>query len=118
MANVAGVVENMGHGLNEANIDYRRVSYVGMVANNDTITSVFTELVGHDWMPVLAVGGVYSAGAGGSTVRGQRALTPKAFTITSYDESTGTLVITNTSGGNAVNPAVAIMLVAAGNTPS
>lgn len=107
MADFAGVLQAVNHGLNETNIRFYEINYVGAPANNDTITTTLSKELHEGVMPLVVGGGSYGAGA-----LGVRLMTGAAFTIVTFDENTGILVLKNTSGGAITNPFVVVMLVA------
>lgn len=112
MANVTGTAVAMAHGLSESNVHFKKAKSATTLANNDTLTTVFSDMVGADIAPAAV-----SLRQTGSGSVGARTLTSKLSTWT-WDEATGTLVVTNTSGGNCTLPEVDVIFVQAGPTPA
>lgn len=106
MPNHTGTEKTIRHGLNETNLRTYLINVTGTVANNDTVTTVIDDEDAQAVVPMAVGGGAYGAGDVGA-----RTFTAGAFTMTSFDEATGTLVLTNTSGGPIVNPYLVVLMV-------
>jgi hypothetical protein len=117
MAQQTSALSRIAWGVNETDRRYFHAFVAAAAANNDTIliqlpTAGAESMVGENWVPQSVMAGVYTAGAGGLTTVGQRTFTPAALSITSYDESTGKLILTNATGGSLTGLSIVITFMA------
>lgn len=99
-------------GLNQSNFYWAKAKTATSLPNGDVLICVFPELVGGSWVPVSV-----SLKLVGSGAEGARTFTSKLITWT-FDETTGTLSVTNGSGGAVATSMVDALFVVAGPTPT